>query len=209
MKLNEKSIFDAISKKLDEIQQNPFNVTDEQNAKLEELYSKLCSAMGISEHSQWKVDWVLEKFEDMAQKIANKPYDIVTASQNIILDNGANEMLKIISGTGGTPYNNANAKIGVGTSTTVENATQTGLIATGGNVFYKGMDSGYPQVTGRQMVFKATFDSSEANFAWNEFSIVNGTGVGAIAMNRKVQNLGVKATGIFSMQITISVTSTI
>lgn len=209
MEFTERKLFEAINKKLDEINRNPEGATAEQQSILEALYSQLCKAMGISEHSQWRVEWVLEKFHNMADAIAGKPYDIARASQNIILDVGANEMLKIITGTGGTAYNNLNAKIGVGNNATAENATQTGLIATGDNAFYKGMDSGYPQVTGRQMIFKSTFDTSEANFAWNEFAIVNGTGVGAISMNRKVQNLGVKTTGVFSMQITISVTSTI
>ena len=95
----------------------------------------------------------------------------------------------------------------VGTDTTPENASQTGVIAQSGNRAYANMDGGYPQVDGRTATFRASFGDDSANFAWNEASISNGTGVGSIAMNRKVSTMGTKSGGTWTLQMTISLVS--
>lgn len=201
-------INEEAKKRLDYLAANPEKVTEEDKKSLENLYKLFCRVLGISESGKWCINWKVDKFADREAYNNNTPYETCVAPQNVILDNGANHMLKIIGGIdSATPFDKTNAKIGVGTDTTPENASQTGLIAQSGNVFYKALESGYPQVSGRTIVYKATFDTSEANFAWNEFAIVNGTGVGGIALNRKVQSLGTKTTGIWSLQITVSVTS--
>lgn len=202
------SIFGKMNNLLTAMQNNPDNVTETDRNNLENLYSKLCKTLGISEHSQWRVEWKVEKWHDTAKKLAGfAPDEIAMESQNIILDVGATEMLKLITGTGGTAYSNANAYLYVGTDTTPENAAQGGVIATGANRAYAAMDTGYPTVNGRQMVFRASFGDTEANFAWNEASIANGNGTSAVAMNRKVSSLGTKTTGTWSLQITVSLTS--
>lgn len=194
---------------LDRMEKNPDSVTDKDRSMLERLYSKLCKTMGISEHSQWRVEWQVEKWADTARKLAGfAPDEVAIDTQNIILDVGANEMLKLISGTGGTAYNSANTYIYVGTSNTPENASQTGVVATGSNRAYASVDTGYPVVNGRQMIYRASFSDDQANFAWNEASIVNGIGTSAVSMNRKVSPLGTKTTGTWTLQITISLTST-
>lgn len=202
MSLND-FMYSLLCKKLDWMSKNLDKVTDEEKEFLENLYEKVCKVRGISENGKWVVTWVIDKFRNMSDYISDTPYDTIVDTQNIILDNGANEMLKLIVGTGGTAYNNTNAKIQVGTNSTPELASQTGLIATSPNMYEKGMESTYPQVSGRTVVFKSVFDDGEANFAWNEFAITNGT----VVLNRKVQNLGTKTTGVWSIQITISVTS--
>lgn len=203
-------IKDAINKmalkQLHYYAQHPEKVTARDEKTLEKLYGLLCRSLGISESAKWCIDWTVEKFKDRDAYNAHKPYETCVAPQNVVLDNGANALLKIIGGIDNTtPFDANNAYIGVGKDTTPENASQTKLQDT--NAFYKKVESGYPQVSGRTIVYKATFDTSEANFAWNEFAIANGTGVGGITLNRKVQNLGTKTTGIWSLQITISVTS--
>lgn len=201
-------IYQQINNLLDKFEENPNAVTKDDIQNMESLYSKLCRRLGISEHSQWRVEWQVEKWADTARKIAGfAPDDIVTASQNIILDTGANEMLKLISGTGGTTFDAVNSLIYVGNDSTVENASQTGVIATGANRAYAAMDTGYPVVSGRQMIYRASFGDTSANFTWNEASIMNGTGANAVAMNRKVANLGTKTSGTWTLQITISLTS--
>lgn len=188
------------------LEKNPDKVTEEDQKILEKIYSSLCKVMGISESGKWCINWTVEKFKDRAAYESGTPYETRVAAQNVILDNGANYMLKIIGGIDeAVPFSNKNAMIGVGKDSTPENASQTKLQDS--SAFYKKVESGYPQVSGRTIVYKATFDTSEANFAWNEFSIVNGDGVGGVALNRKVQSLGTKVTGIWSLQITISVTS--
>lgn len=193
---------------LDNMIEHPENVTDEQRNILEKLYSSLCKTLGISEHSQWRVQWEVHKWADTARKLAGfEPDEIAIETQNIILDSGANEMLKLISGIGGTTFSSENAYIFVGTDNTAENAAQTGVIAAGNNRAYAILDSGYPLVNGRQMVYSASFGDDIANFAWNEVSITNGIGANSVAMNRKVANLGTKATGTWTIRITVSLTS--
>lgn len=211
--MNKKNnVFDVAFNKMDNLlsamQKNPDNVTESDRNNLEKLYSMICKALGISEHSQWRVEWKVEKWLDTAKKLAGfAPDEIAMESQNIVLDVGATEMLKLITGTGGTAYSNANAYLFVGTDSTAENAAQGGVIATGVNRAYSAMDSGYPTVNGRQMVFRASFGDTEANFAWNEASIANGNGASAVSMNRKVASLGTKTTGTWTLQITVSLTS--
>lgn len=193
---------------LDDMKNNPDKVTESDRNALEKLYSSLCKAMGISEHSQWRVEWRVDKWFDTARKIAGfAPDETAVETQNIILDTGANEMLKLITGTGGTAFSAANSYLYVGTDSTAENAAQTGIIATGNNRAYATLDSGYPTVTGRQMVYRASFGDDQANFAWNEASIANGIGTNAVSMNRKVSSLGTKTTGTWTLQISISLTS--
>lgn len=189
-----------LSKNLDKI-------TEKEREQLESLYGVLVRTLGISESAKWCINWKVDKFNNKEEYEQNKPYETCCASQNIILDAGANHILKLIGGIdNATPFDNKNAQIGVGNDTTPENANQTGLMASS-TKFYKKVEAGYPQVSGRTITYKATYDTNEANFAWNEFSIVNGVGVGNTALNRKVQSLGTKVTGIWSLQITISVTS--
>lgn len=208
----EKNIFDILFEKMDNelnsMLKNPDNITQEQRDKLSKLYAKICKNLGISEHSQWRCEWRVEKWLDTAKKLAGfEPDEVFVETQNIILDSGANEMLKLITGTGGTVYSNANSYIYVGTDTTSEKADQNGVLATGNNKAYAGMDTGYPIVDKRQAIYRASFGDSSANFAWNESSIVNGTGANAVAMNRKVVSLGTKTTGTWTLQITLSLVS--
>lgn len=201
-------VYQQMKNLLDSFEKNPDSVSEEDIQNMESLYSKLCKRLGISEHSQWRVEWQVEKWADTARKIAGfSPDEVVCAGQNIILDTGANEMLKLITGTGGTAFNASNSYIYVGTDSTAENASQTGVISTGANRAYAGMDTGYPMVSSRQMVYRASFGDTSANFAWNEAAILNGTGANAVAMNRKVSTLGTKASGTWTLQITISLTS--
>lgn len=201
-------MFNKMTAVLDNMKNNPDSVSEHDRSMLEKLYSSLCKGLGISEHSQWRVEWKVEKWLDTARKIAGfEPDDVVYDTQNIILDVGANEMLKLISGTGGTAFSSANAYIFVGTDTSTENAAQTGVLATGSNRAYAKIDSGYPSVSGRQLVYRASFGDNEANFAWNEASITNGIGTNSISMNRKVSPLGTKTTGTWTIQITVSLVS--
>lgn len=188
--------------------EHPELLTKEQEEAIHKIYKLCMKPLCISETAKAHIKWEVQKFKDEKSYENGTPYETVVSAQNTVLDIGANQMLKIFGGiAGATPYDNANARIGIGTDTTPESPSQSGLIATGSNVFYKRMEAGYPQVNGRNIVFKSTYDNTEANFAWNEFSIVNGVGVGGVAFNRKVQSLGTKTTGIWSLQVTISVTS--
>ena len=203
--------YKAISRILEKIAAKAENLTDAQKEELKSLRSTLNRALAFSEHVAWEVHWRVEKFLsktfDEVLATGEQPYEVCSDVQNIILDTGANEMLKLIGGvSGAVAFSTANAKIYVGDDATAEAASQTGVLATT-NKAYAAMDSGYPSVSGRTIVFRASFDDATANFAWRESAVTNGSGVGAISMNRKVSSLGTKVTGTWTLQITISLTS--
>jgi hypothetical protein len=59
------------------------------------------------------------------------------------------------------------------------------------NKYFKGMDSGYPTYgTAQKATWRSTFGPDEANFAWNEITVVNGPDDTAKNLNRKVQAMG-------------------
>lgn len=201
-------IFELMANLLSKMKANPESVSESDKAFLRKIYSDICKSLDFSEHSAWAVEWAVEKWHSMEEKLSGvAPYEVVRDGQNIILDAGATELLKLICGTGGAAYNNANAKIYVGTDSTTENASQTGVIAGSSNKAFANMDSTYPQVSGRTATFRASFDDGSANFAWNEAALTNGTGVGSVAMNRKVSSMGVKNGGTWTLQLTISIVS--
>ena len=113
---------------------------------------------------------------------------------NLFLAEGINYMWTALCGGAFTPFDNSNAHLGVGDGTDAEDYSQTGLLGT--NKFYKGMDTGYPTYgSDRKATFRSTFGDTEANFAWNEWTVANGSDDSAINLNRKVESLGTKSSG--------------
>lgn len=102
-----------------------------------------------------------------------------------------------------TAFNNANARIGAGDSSAAFATSQTDLQAAT-NKIRKGMEAGYPQRTNNVLTLRASFGTSEANFAWNEWGVFNAAS-GGVMMNRKVEALGTKASGATWM-ITVTLT---
>jgi len=147
--------------------------------------------------------WSVEKVKELG--IFEKP-SLLWVPGNILLNEGINLLWTLACGGSGTPWNSANAYIGVGDGTTAEAATQTGLQGT--NKAYKAMDSGYPTYgSNQQAKWQSTFGSADANFTWNEITVANGSSDTATNLNRKVQNLGTKASGttwIAQLTITLS-----
>ncbi len=141
-----------------------------------------------------KTKWILRKFRSDEDFKAGRPYEEVEIEGNLLLNEGIAELQNLLTGGGGTPFNNLNSYIGVGDSSTAAAATQTGLQATT-NKLYKAVDAGYPQITGQTTTWRATFGSAEANFAWNEFTVANGNSDAAVNLNRKVSAQGTKASG--------------
>lgn len=126
----------------------------------------------------------------------NEPYEVLEFEGNLLLNNGINVLWQLaIGATGVTPFNNANAYLGVGDSSTAPSASQTGLLGT--NRFFKGMDSGYPSVSGTTCTWQATYGGTEANFAWNEAGVANGNNppTSGTLLNRLVQSMGTKQSG--------------
>lgn len=125
---------------------------------------------------------------------------------NLLLNGGINVAWGLVCGAGGTAFNNANAYIGVGDSTTSAVATQTGIQAST-NRLNNPMDATYPLAAASQAeVWRSTFTSSLANFAWNEIVVSNANDF-VHGLNRLVQTMGTKASGatwVASLTITLS-----
>ena len=195
-------LFERVSEVLDNMKKNPDSVTEKDRNLLSNLYSKICKPLGISEHCRWEVKWQVEKWFDTARKLAGfEPDEIAYDTQNIVVNGGAELILKLITGTaaGANAYDSENAKIIVGSSATPATASDTS-IAGGASA---NMEPSYPQVNSREMVFRSSFGDGEANFAWNEIGVTNG----ATLMNRKVVDMGTKNQGTWTVQLTITLTS--
>lgn len=149
--------------------------------------------------------WTITKFMDDDAVARGEHYEKVVIEGNLLLNEGITEFLALLAGTGGTAFSNSNARLGVGDSTTAAGATQTALQAAT-NKLYKTMEAGYPQVSNQSVVFRAVFGSAEANFAWEEFSVMNGADEGtAKNLNRKVSSQGTKASGqTWQLDLTIT-----
>jgi hypothetical protein len=134
------------------------------------------------------------------------PYEVHESEEsNVIASAGWDRLLTLGIGGGGTAYASASARIGVGTATATANSGQTDLQAATGTA-----NRNWQMVTGagtvgtgtgaRRLSFVATFGTGEANFAWQEWGIDQGTtsGNGAVVgalLNRAVSAQGTKASG--------------
>jgi hypothetical protein len=152
-----------------------------------------------------KTEFLLEKFRVVNGLKYPVPYAVERFEKNLGLNEGLNVIASLICGGAGTPYDSANAYIGVGDSTTTAAASQTGLQAPT-NKAYAGMEAGYPTFgTNQQIVWRASFADGEAQFAWNEFTIENANlGLGAPLL-RKVESKGTKTAGeIWELTVTVT-----
>lgn len=114
---------------------------------------------------------------------------------NLLLNEGIAEIWDLVIGAGSpVAFNNANSYIGVGDSTTAESAAHTDLQAAT-NKLYKAMEATYPSRASQTVTWRSVFGSSDANYAWQEFTVSNTSSGTGKNMNRKVSNQGTKAAG--------------
>lgn len=134
---------------------------------------------------------------------AHQPASVEDLDGNLLLTAGATALWTALTGGSITAFSNANAYIGVGDSSTAESAAQTDLQAAS-NKARKAMDATYPQVSTNTCVFKSTFGTSDANFAWAEWGLFNASTAGTM-LNRKVASLGTKTNAAtWALTITLS-----
>jgi len=162
--------------------------------------------------AKWKVKYQLEKRhedigkcktpEERLEFLANTiPYEVLKGEDNCLLNSGIDEMWDLIIGDSANHFANANATIGVGDSDTAAAAAQTDLQAAS-NKTYNGMEATFPSVASQVISFKASFATGEANYVWNEWVIRQSTS--EICLNRKVDSLGTKVSGTWTLEITIT-----
>lgn len=166
--------------------------------------------MAKQDVARWRCHYKLSKYQEDIDSYRGiedefhrlfKPYGVIEGKGNCLLNSGIDEMWDLITGVSSNYYNNASAQIGVGDSSTAAQPTQTDLQAAT-NKTYKGMDSGYPTSTSQKITLKSSFGPSEANYAWNEWVVKQSTS--AICLNRKVESLGTKTSGTWTLEVTIT-----
>ncbi len=167
---------------------------------------------------KWHCKFVIEKFEGDITPDA-VPYEVIE-TDNLFMFGGVSCLWQALIGNGTatagqalTFFNNTQAAIGVGDSTTAEAGTHTNLQAAT-NKLRKGMNATFPTHTdgtvsgAASIVFQATFATAEANFAWQELGVFNSvTDATGRMLNRKVQSLGTK-TSASSWQVSATLTIT-
>lgn len=160
----------------------------------------------IREKLNWQPRFKITKFASDKDYENNNPYEVSEFEGNLLLNEGIGELIDLMIGAGGTDaFNNTNARIGVGDSTTAAAASQTDLQAAS-NKTYKAMETSYPSRSAQTVTFRSVFASGDANYAWEEFVVDNGA-TGAKTLNRKVSAQGTKTSGqtwTVDVQITIS-----
>lgn len=182
-------------------------------AKYDTPLDEVMAALGLASYAEleaFSADLQLQALIDAGVQ----PYDVTEHEGNLLMYGGASVQWQTLIGNGTatagqalTYFNNAQAAIGVGDSTTAAAASQTNLQAAT-NKLRKAMDATYPQHTdattsgAASIVFRSTFASAEANFAWQEWGVFNSaTDATGRMLNRKVESNGTKASGA-SWQLT-------
>lgn len=182
------------------------------------------AVLGGHEGIMWRAVWKVEKYHgdwsgaDIDAGLAPAPYEVIEEAGNLLVNGGISCIWQSLIGNGTTTagqtltyFNNGNAHIGVGDSTTAEAATQTNLQAST-NLLRRPMDATYPLHTdgttsgAATITFRSTFGSSEANFAWQEWGVFNASSGGRM-LNRRVASNGTKASGstwTFTVTLTLS-----
>lgn len=159
----------------------------------------------------WHMRSMVEKYEsDEALMRGASPYEVVHSEGNALLNAGIAKLEDLLIGAGGTAFNNANSRIGVGDSSTAVNvATDTTLVAAT-NKYFMTMDATFPSRAAQTITWKATFAAGVAQFAWNEWVIDSGTAANTTAttptLNRKVQSFGTKGATTWVMTATLVIT---
>jgi hypothetical protein len=130
---------------------------------------------------------LVEKYDEHGR------FDGFSIAENLFLTAGINELWKLFSAQSANAFDNGHAQIGIGDSNAAAAAGQTDLQAAS-NKTYVGMDATYPTAPSAGSIqYRATFGSSSANYAWQEFVLKHSTS--AICLDRGVQSLGTKASG--------------
>ncbi len=172
----------------------------------------------------WRCHRKLEKFygdptQDERDSGLVLPFEVDENEGNLLTIGGASIQWQTLIGNGTatagqelTYFNNAQAAIGVGDSSTAAADTQTAIQAAT-NRLYKAMDATYPQHTdsdssagAKSIVFRSTFATTDANFAWQEWGVFNSaTHNTGRMLNRKVESLGTKTSAAtWVLTITLS-----
>ena len=165
----------------------------------------------MQDRAPWSVEWTLAKYHGDPD---GDPYETHTIDGNLLMYVGANALIDrlVDPAPTHTVFDASNTYIGVGDSTTAVAATQQDLQAStnfhreivDAAPTYTVWTSGASSTTHATVAFVATFETGDANFAWNEVGIFNASTAGTM-LNRKVSNMGTK-TSADSWVLTCTIT---
>lgn len=159
-----------------------------------------------SEGFKISTHWTVSKYHGDDET----PYETLEIPGNLLTYGGASAFWERLIGTGVTAFDNTNAYLGVGDSSTAAAATQTDLQAAS-NKHREAMDATYPLHTdgtgsssNASITYFSTFETGDANFAWNELGLFNASSSGRM-LNRKVQAMGTKTSSdTWTLSLTLS-----
>ena len=144
-----------------------------------------------------EIDRYINRMGMTAAQLGIDPYEIQDHQGNALVYGGASAIWERLKGTGVTAFDNSNAYLGVGDSTTAVASDQTDLQAST-NKFRKAMEATFPTHTDgtstashAQMVYKSSYSTAQANYAWNEWALFNASSSGRM-LNRRVFSGGTK-----------------
>lgn len=142
--------------------------------------------------------FVVQKYavEELLADPRATPYETIESGCNLMLTAGATAYHQRVVGVdvspGPTTLASTNARLAVGDGTAAAAAAQTDL--QGATKTRKVVDAP-GTISGNQISFTSTFDTSTGNHAWNEAGIAN-AGSGGVLFNRVVQSFGTKTAGL-------------
>lgn len=152
--------------------------------------------MKLKETFEMKRKWKIQRYNTEEDYLNGKIDNESIFEGNVLLNEGINDvLLPLLTGVGDTPtiYDEANAYIGVGSSTAdPEDATKTGLTTV---LDYQGMDTGYPQIGTQKVTWRSIFGADDGNGDWREFTVSNADDNTGNNFNRKVDDQGTKVEG--------------
>lgn len=166
---------------------------------------------------KWTVRTVVRKWDEEDAWIAGaQPNELIVVDGNIVTTTGITRLWNLFIGAvsgAGNDFRNGYARLGVGDGTTAATSSDADLSAAT-NKFWKGVDAGYPSVATNTLSLQTTFQTGEANFAWNEWGTDNGGGgtgatgttTSGVFLNHRVPatSLGTKTSGVWALAVTIA-----
>lgn len=188
--------------------------------------------MQTHDNQIWHCHTRVDKFEGECEALGSglainadnfivEAFETIEKEGNLLVIGGASVQWQTLIGNGTatasqalTYFNNGNAAIGVGDATTTAADTQTDMSAAT-NKLRRGMDATYPlhtDTTGtagsKSIVFRSTFATADANWAWQEWGVFNSpTAATGRMLNRKVESLGTKtsaATWVITVTLSLA-----
>lgn len=161
----------------------------------------VAAAINAHEKAKWRMDWMVEKYDgevtpEMIAAGEAVPVETVHIEGNLLTTAGIQRLEDLLIGAGGQAYDNTHSRIGVGDDSTAAAVGQTDLVAAAGSTHRQFKTPSSTARASQTITWTASFATTLANFAWNEFCIDNGTADGttvtAVMLNRKVISAGTK-----------------